>query len=167
MTPMHSSSALDPPPHHSSQTRHSPWHVLVRYIVYAMITTIILALGNLLIGDFHFYKLNGFVLVGLCVVAWWWIGESVWRSTVAPMLGNSPVALHYLTRIPFWYMTGGIGYTLGLLIVQKVGIFYAYDIPIKPIFLFGGIFGVGMQSVIHSVAFWKKRTHAAHSPVMK
>jgi hypothetical protein len=111
----------------------------------------------MLTGEFRVYKLTGFVLAGWCVAAWWWIGETMWRTILVPMVAHSSYRLQYMTRIPLWYMISGIGYTLGLLIGQRLGIFYVYDIPVKPIFLCGGMIGVGMQSVFHGVAYWRKR----------
>jgi hypothetical protein len=137
-----------------------PRKVFIRYFIYAILTTAILTLGNMLAGDFHLYKLTGFVLVGWSVALWWWIGEVIWQLMVMPMLGNSPRITYILSRIPFWYMAGAIGYTLGLLYVQRLCISYVYDIPVKPIFLFGGLFGVLMQGAFYGVAYWTKRTHA-------
>jgi hypothetical protein len=63
------------------------------------------------------------------------------------MFGKPFSPLAFLTRVPFWYIAGGIGYVIGVVVGKKIGWLVAYEIPIKEVFDFGARFGCVTQLV--------------------
>ena len=93
----------------------------------------------------------GLTLVGWSVSFALWSSYRLWSHTIAVMMTSSGTMFHRVTKIPFWFIAGGIGYTVGLLTVKKLGLFPVQDIPVKAIFLFGGRFCAVVQIVFEMV----------------
>ncbi len=77
-----------------------------------------------------------------------WGSDYLWFTTIATMIEKPFGWLAYLTRIPFWWIGGGIGYTIGLLISKKLGLFNINEIPIILFFIFGGNLGMLIQAIL-------------------
>jgi hypothetical protein len=92
-------------------------------------------------------------LVGVMLSLFLWGSFRVWSFTVFPMMEKKGQTLQALTRIPFWCMAGGIGYTFGLLIAKKINLLTLQDIPVKSLFYFGCKFGTGMELFFECARF--------------
>ncbi len=99
-------------------------------------------------GEGASLRLVGALLVpGFGVSVFLWGSFRLWSFTVAPMTGARGNIFRLVTRIPYWFIAGGMGYTLGLLTMKKMGFLDVQDIPVKALFLSGGKFSAGMELV--------------------
>lgn len=87
----------------------------------------------------------GLVIIGLAVSFALWTSSRLWSFTLLPVIERTGKVVHLMTRIPYWFVAGGIGYTVGLLIIKKMNFFAVQDIPVKALFSFGGKFCAGVQ----------------------
>jgi len=100
----------------------------------------ILAGSNILYGNVPWSAhIMGYVLVGLSISMFVLGSDHVWRSTMKPMVLSSRPSVVYSSRLPFWYIAGGMGYVVGLLLAKKIGLLTVFDIPVKSLFTFGGL----------------------------
>ena len=131
-----------------------PLRGTLRNFWYGCAIGIVLLIGSLLYGGDGVDHLIGFIIVGDAVSFSGWGAERLWYSTIAKMVMKPFSLLAYATRIPFWYMAGGIGYTMGMLIAKKLGLLTAYDIPVKNVFDLGGWIGVVVQVPLQVRLYW-------------
>jgi len=89
--------------------------------------------------------LLGYLLLGACIALFGWGGNRLWQVTVGMMTVAFPPWAAYASRIPFWYLCGGMGYVLGLLVAKRYALLTVYDIPVRPLFQFGGLLGIATQ----------------------
>ncbi len=102
----------------------------------------------------------GLLATGLLIAILLWGVFRLWSFTLAPALANAGTLARILSRIPFWYMAGAIGYPVGLILVKKMGWMDPVDIPMRKHVLFGGLFSSGIQSFFEAVVlFWGHGTH--------
>jgi hypothetical protein len=105
-----------------------------------------LAGSNLLFGNWPWSEhLAGYLLLGASLALFGWGGNRLWQVTIGMMTAQLPRWAALVGRIPFWYLCGAIGYVLGLLAAKKYGLLTVYDIPVKPLFRFGGLVGMATQ----------------------
>jgi hypothetical protein len=115
-------------------------------LVAGMVAVAVLALSNILFGNRPWSDhVPGFLLLGVSIALFGWGGNRLWQLTVGMMTAASPRWVGYAGRIPFWYLWGAIGYVLGLLAAKKFALLTVYDIPVKPLFQFGGLVGIATQ----------------------
>ncbi len=118
-----------------------------------------LAIGALLIaldlvrGTLGTGGIVGDLAAGISMAFFGWGAERLWYSTIAPVFNRpfSPAA--YLTRLPFWYFAGAIGYTAALLIEKKTGMRLVDDIPVKRLFTTGGEIGILVQIPLQLIVY--------------
>jgi hypothetical protein len=122
-----------------------PLRGALRNMLYGFCTAALLATVNVFLGNVAWWTVQGYLLAGLLMSFTGWGAERLWYSTVAPMLPNPFAPAAYLTRIPFWYLGGGISYTLALLLGQRFGIMGVWDTPAAALFDFGAFIGCIVQ----------------------
>ncbi len=93
------------------------------------------------------------MVVGVSVSFSLWGSFRVWSLTILPMLGKQKRIIAALTRIPFWGIAGGLGYTTVLLLLKRFDLFPAQDIPVRNLFITGCLIGAGIQ-LISECIFW-------------
>ena len=114
-------------------------HVL-QAVVFGFCLSGILAGSNVLYGNVpSSAHISGYLLVGVSLSLFVLGSDHVWRSTMKPIVKDSRAAVNYFSRLPFWYFAGGLGYVTGLLIAKKAGLLTVFDIPVKSLFTFGGL----------------------------
>lgn len=113
-----------------------------------------ICVGVLLLADMSimstspFLRFTGLIITGWSLAFFGWGTERLWYNTIGQMFLR-PVAWYaYLTRLPFWFIGGGIGYTFGLLVSERCGLLSVQDIPVKPLFVSGSYFGLLLQFVL-------------------
>ena len=128
-------------------------HGIVRNIIYGIVMTMMVFVLHSLFGVVHWWNPFGYLVIGMTMVFVQWGTEHLWQSTIASVLKRSYSLFAYFCRVPFWFMGGGIGYTLGMLFAKKMGFIGFYDVPVKPLFVFGGELGVVSQILLHIIPY--------------
>ena len=123
-----------------------------RATVYGAAIALVLTIMNYFIIEFQWYNLFGFLLVGIGISLFGWGSDRLWHSTISKMVMNPFSVLAYSSRLPFWFIAGGIGYTLGMLIAKKYGLLAMYDVPVKQLFQYGGKVGCVIQIPVQIIA---------------
>jgi|ERR1041385_1421784 hypothetical protein len=111
---------------------------IARNLMYGSVAALILTLFRFLAGALNWRNAVGFLLIGNGVSFFGWGAERLWYATVSTMVENPFSISAYCSRIPFWYIAGGIGYTLAALMAKKLGLLDVTDIPVKGLFDVGG-----------------------------
>jgi hypothetical protein len=132
-------------------------------------------------GLVHWYTWQSYVVIGLSLSLFGWGGDLLRRTlTDRPAIkigGSSAIKIGgfnvgptqltdknvgatlsvtgILRALPFWFFSGGCGYTTGMLAAKKLLLLGFYDVPVRPIFLLGGITGCVLQMVYESAKFMK------------
>jgi hypothetical protein len=96
-------------------------------------------------GLFGWYQIPGLLPIVATIGFSGWACQRVWIAGVAPVLHGSARWKTEMTRIPFWFMTGGMGTVIGILIAKKCGMLEIRDIPVKPLFIAGAKAFAGIQ----------------------
>ena len=147
----------------------------MRGIVFRLLFAIPAGLAALalhgIFGLVHWYTWGAYLVIGLSLSLFGWGGDLLRRSlTDRPAIKIGGFNIHQrdggqvgptrsfagvLSALPFWFLTGGWGYTTGMLISKKILLIGFYYIPVRPIFLVGGILGCVLHLIVHSNKFWK------------
>jgi hypothetical protein len=77
-----------------------------------------------------------------------WAADRIRNAALAGIFPHAPWWMEYLTRAPFWYMAGGVGAVLGILIAKKYGLLDIRDIPITAFFARGANIYAGIQTAV-------------------
>jgi hypothetical protein len=115
-----------------------------------------------LLGLVHWSTPAGYLLIGVmysCLVLGF---DRLWFNAVAVLMRHRDSLLASLTRLPFWYMAGGVAYVLGMLLAKRFGSMGFYDVPVKALFSLGGKLGIAIQlssAVIARYAMIKSSQH--------
>ncbi len=104
--------------------------------------------GSLAGGAAGWGDLPGFAPTILTVALAGWAADRIRHTALAGVLTRAPWWLQYLTRAPFWYMAGGVGATLGILIAKKYGLLDIREIPIASFFARGANIYAGIQTAV-------------------
>ncbi len=114
-------------------------------LLYGLLLTIVLTFMNYFIVSFNWTNIIGFFPAGVFTSLLVWQSESLWFTTISKMIVNPYSLVSYASRIPFWFIASGMGYTLGFLLAKKHGLFVVYEVPAKQLFQFGGKVGCALQ----------------------
>jgi hypothetical protein len=90
----------------------------------------------------------GNLLMGCCLSFFCWMAERLWEYLVLPVIRNPRSIMNFIFRLAVWFLAGGMGYTLGLLISKKHGLIFATDRPIAHHFIIGGVAGIIFQFLV-------------------
>jgi hypothetical protein len=120
----------------------------LRNLAYGMIAGLVLNLYNVFSGAARWEDAFGYLLIGNGLAFFGWGGERLWYATLSPMLRNPFSLTAYASRLPFWYIAGGMGYVAGLVAAKKAGLVGIYEVPIKSFFVAGGEVGILMQVIL-------------------
>lgn len=113
------------------------------HLLNGMCMALAIMIFNSFFGIYHWLNPIMFVLVGMCCTVLLFGCDELWRLTIAAMAPQSFSRFFWMTKIPFWFYAGGIGYEGGILLSKKFGLMEFYDIPVLPIFRLGGFLCVG------------------------
>ena len=151
-----------------SQIEIHPVKAILRNFAYGITLAIPITFYRLMNHGSQWYEFPGFVLAGCGVVFVGWGVERLWLSAVAQVIARPFSFFGFATRLPFWYIGGGVGYCVGMLFGKKLGVLWFYDIPVKSIFTEGARMGCLFQSALHlfSSAWMQKQIQFFRSDVL-
>ncbi|HUN64703.1 MAG TPA: hypothetical protein VMW43_01275 [Bacteroidota bacterium] len=87
-----------------------------------------------------------------------WSACSVWRHLLRPFLPPGALWPAALTRVPFWLLTGGIGYTFSALAGARAHLVPVNDRPVSRLFLSGSVwFGGAMAAAELIICLYSTR----------
>ena len=130
-----------------------PVHGILRNLLYGVLLGAVLGLFQTISGELNRAEITGYLVIGNGITFFGWGADRIWFFTAAKMMKNPFSWAAYLTRVPFWCIAGGIGYTLGILLSKKFGLLEVYDIPIKPLFTSGGEIEIAAQVLLQMAAY--------------
>lgn len=152
----------------STAARDLPWLLLyhpaprpsrgaLRTISAGIFFSLVLLAGYLFFRQCSIGAIEGEMIAGITVSVFLWGSFSVWRHTVQPLLHGRGTLLRALTRLPFWFMAGGMGYTVAMLTAELAGMLPVRDRPAAALFLSGGEWFAGIQLVWEMVNYFVQR----------
>jgi hypothetical protein len=103
-------------------------------------------------GRFGWYQLPAFFPVAIVLALSGWASHRVWSASLAPMLRGRAGWKVELTRIPFWFMAGGMGTVTGMLIGKEYLMLDIRDIPVRPLFTSGANAYTAIQIIAKLIA---------------
>jgi len=113
--------------------------------VWAVVIAVLLFTGYAGYEGWHGEFIPGFLYVGTMLSCFFWGSQRLWTIAVMPIVAGHQRWVEFVSRIPFWCMAGGIGYTAGMLSAAKLGLLIVQDRPVELLFVFGGKFGIAVQ----------------------
>ncbi len=126
------------------------------YFISGIFVALSLSILHSVLGAVHWWSFSGYVIVGFGLVFFSWGAERIWWNTIGAMFHRPFSMMAYMSRAPFWFIAGGIGYTLGMLLAKKFSLMGFYDIPVKPLFMLGGKIGVIFQILMQVLLRYAK-----------
>lgn len=123
-----------------------PVHGFLRNLLYSLGSACTAAGGLVIIGN----KISTEYLAGIFIISsgiffFGWGAERLWYASVSKIVKNPFSLFAYLTRIPFWFVGGGIGLSLPVLFAYKWGLIYISVVSQSSLFFLGGIIGCLVQ----------------------
>lgn len=120
----------------------------IRNIIAGTAVTIAFIFDKNIVTVIKWEGVIGLLFTGWLIAFMGWGSERLWCSTVGTMM-NHPFAWYaYITRVPFWFISGGIAYTTGILLTARAKWLLVHDIPVRDIFISGGFIGFLLQFVM-------------------
>lgn len=104
-------------------------------------------------GYFSSASPAAYLVAGVAVALFLWGSDRLWCGMVAPMF-DKPFSLPaYCSRIPFWYLAGGIALEAAVLAARALGLAVLYGIPVRDIFDTGARIGVLAGCALHALQY--------------
>jgi hypothetical protein len=123
-----------------------PLRGFLRNIFYSLAATAIAAtLIVIMESNISWKYLLGIFFISAGIFFFGWGAERLWYASISKMAENPFSKFAYLTRIPFWFASGGIGLSLPVLFGYKWGLIYISVDPQSNLFIWGGIIGCLIQ----------------------
>lgn len=137
------------------------WRTLTGFAVALLVAGV-----QLFTGIFRTATPASFLIVGVCVSLLLWGADRVWFSMAAPMFSRPFSIPAYVTRLPFWYIAGGIAFEASVLAAQALGLLTLYEMPMRMLFDAGARIGVASAVGLEA---WRYRSvqraiRQLHSP---
>ena len=122
----------------------------LRFPIYAVLLATGLFLFHAAWYEYQWFQIVGFLLAAAGLLLLNLAAVGIWRSLAVPLIASSRGIVRYLTAVPFWFLGGAIGYTIGMLTAKKLGLLEFWDQPIAPIVLDGGLLSCCVN-IVHEV----------------
>ena len=117
-----------------------PFRGSLRNFLYALGTTFAV-LGILLIIerplDWKYFL--GILLITNGLFFFGWGSERLWYATISKMVENPFSFKAYISRVPFWFVGGGVAFSSICLFAYKWGLIYISSVSQYHLFVWGGI----------------------------
>jgi hypothetical protein len=91
----------------------------------------------------YLYAVSGMSISFFC-----WGAERFWFTIISPMIIDPFLLSAYISRIPLWWLAGGIGYVFGIVFSKIIFPIDFYEVPIKINFFVGTFAGILSQLTI-------------------
>ncbi len=137
---------------HNSNER--PFRGSLRNFLYSLGTTLVVY-GVLLIIEKPIYLKYfwGILIITNGLFFFGWGAERLWYATILKMLENPFSFKAYITRIPFWFVSGGVAFSAAYLFASKWGLIYILSVPQYNLFFLGGIFECLIQIPLQVILY--------------
>ena len=136
-----------------SHPREKPVRALGRSILFGLPIAVLVGFVQVFTGFFESASPAAILLIGISVSMLLWGADRLWFSMIAPMF-QSPFSLPaYISRLPFWYVAGGIAFETAVLASKSLGWLATYGIAVKFDFDMGARIGVVSACLLHGVLY--------------
>jgi hypothetical protein len=108
-------------------------------------------------------RVGSLACVGLSIGFFKWCCERLVRGIMRPVVGETHAGLMAVVWAGCWFMSGGMGFTTGVLIVKRLHLLPVQDVPVAALFLSGAELVLALQIVLNAAdwgaerRFWRKR----------
>ncbi|MBI5021651.1 MAG: hypothetical protein HZB59_09455 [Ignavibacteriales bacterium] len=89
-----------------------------------------------------------YVLSGMSISFFCWGADRFWVTIISPLTNDPFSSSAYISRIPLWWLAGGIGYVSGIVLSKIFFPIDFYEVPIKIYFFVGAFAGIFSQLTI-------------------
>lgn len=124
---------------------------LLGLFVYGVVAGVSAAFMHGIFGLVHWQSWPAYLFIGIGMSLTGAGAEQIWHSMVARMLARPHAPRGIVTRVPFWFLAGGMGYVLGMLIAKKLHLIGFYDIPVRLLFFRGGVLGCLLLALMNMI----------------
>jgi hypothetical protein len=119
-----------------------PLRAVGRSLATGAVTAGILLLAQYRSGFFEWASPAAYLIAGFSIALCNWGADRLWFSTVGGMFPKPFSFPAYCSRVPFWYLAGGLAFESALLATRAAGLAGLYGIPVRQIFDTGALVGV-------------------------
>lgn len=127
------------------------WGTILNIILSLCLTLLATAVSFIFNKIIDIEYVFGVFLISSSLFFFGWAAERLWFATISKMVANPFSFRAFLTRIPFWFIGGGMGFSLSSLLVYKYGIVYISVVPQSNLFLLGGFLECILQIPIQVI----------------
>ena len=120
----------------------------IRNVILGILVGSFLIIIKAFTTEFGWNEILSYFICGILISFFGWGAERLWYSLIAVMFKKPFSFYAYLTRLPLWWMAGGIGYTIGILFMLKLKYIVVDDVQMKNVFSFGSIVGIIFQGLM-------------------
>jgi hypothetical protein len=127
--------------------RERPVRALARCLVVGVVIALVAAVVQLFTGFFERAAPGAFLLIGLTMSFTLWGADRLWFGMIAPIFHRPFSIPAYISRLPFWYVAGGIAFEAAVLCSVSLDWIATYGIAVKYDFDLGarlGVFSAGL-----------------------
>lgn len=136
-----------------SDPREKPVRALGRSLLVAVPIALLTGLVQIFVGYFASASPAAVLLMGFALSLMLWGADRLWFSMVAPMFRRPFSIPAYLSRVPFWYLAGGIAFEAAVIASRSFGWLETYGIPAKYDFDMGARIGVLSAALLQAALF--------------
>jgi hypothetical protein len=122
---------------------------LLQYVGYCVVVGIVLFGIEVSHTGISWLNIGWYVCLGSCMMFFGSVSDGVWNAMFVPMARRPFTWYVILTKVPFWFMAGGIGYVVGVVVIKKIGWLSVYEFPIQSFFITGAIVFCPVQFFAH------------------
>lgn len=127
------------------------WGTILNFVLSLGLALLVMAVSFISDKIIDLYYCLGIFIISSSLFYFGWAMERLWFATISKMIANPFSFRAFLTRIPFWFIGGGIGFSLSNLLAYKFGLVYISVVPQSNLFLIGGILECILQIPIQIV----------------
>lgn len=127
------------------------WGTILNFILSLCLALLVVAVSFIFNKIIDLGYIFGIFLISSSLFFFGWAVERLWFATISKMVANPFSFRAFLTRIPFWFIGGGMGFSLSSLLAYKYGLVYISVVPQSNLFLMGGILECILQIPIQII----------------
>lgn len=129
------------------------WGTIINFGYSLGLALLVVAVSFLFKKIIDLQYILGIFLISSSLFYFGWAVERLWYATISKMIANPFSFWAFLSRIPFWFIGGGMGFSLSSLLAYKFGLVYISVVPQSNLFLLGGILECILQIPIQIIWF--------------
>ncbi len=121
------------------------WGTIINFVLGLALTLLVVLVSLIFNKIIDIKYIFGIFLISCSLFYFGWGSERLWYATISNMIDNPFSFTAIITRIPFWFISGGIGFSLSSLLAYKYGLVYISVVSQSNIFLLGGFLECFLQ----------------------